>query len=207
MQSLRMEKVLQLENYKENITYLIVGRANSITSHQPYFDCQKLNCFCFRTVCITKEDEQHTGKSRTNVQRNHRNGFWLFQGKKQTLQYQQVAIQSPLVWKRAVTIPSWRISILIEQDHISRNPSKIGFHQGIQKFPSINWLHCIAESCIAWAEGHLHVVESIGHRIDCIDHKSHFGVLNMMCSQRQRACWKTDKELTFKIKYIYKYRL
>ena len=102
------------------------------------------------------------------------------------------------VQRRIVTIPSWRVAILIKQDRISRNPSKVGFHQGVQKLPSIDRLHRVTEACVAGAEGHLHVVEPIGHGIDCIDHKSHFGILNVMCSQSQRTCWETNQELTLR---------
>lgn len=104
-----------------------------------------------------------------------------------------------IVNNEIVTVPSWRVSIFIKQDHISRNSSKIGFHQGIQKFPSINWLHRITEACIAWTQGHLHIVESISHRIDCIYHKSHFGILNMMCSQSQRTCWEKKLRINFEV--------
>lgn len=110
----------------------------------------------------------------------------------------EMACSGSILQRRSVTLPSWRVSILIEQDHISRNPSKIGFHQGVQKFPSIDWLHGITEARIAWAEGHLHVVEPIGHGIDSIDHESHFGILNVMCSQSQRTCWETNQGLTSK---------
>lgn len=49
-------------------------------------------------------------------------------------------------------LPSWRVTILIKQDHVPRDPSKVGLHEGLQKLPSIYGLHGIAKAHIAWAQ-------------------------------------------------------
>lgn len=90
-------------------------------------------------------------------------------------------------------LPSWRVTILIKQDHVPRDPGKVSLHEGFQEFPPIYGLHGVTEAHIAWAQRQLHVVEPIGHRVYCIDYKAHLGVLNMLRPQSHLACQGTSR--------------
>ena len=85
------------------------------------------------------------------------------------------------------TLPSWRVTVLIKQDHVPRDPSKVSLHEGFQELPTIYGLHGVAEAHVAWAQRHLHVVEAVRHRVYCIDYKAHLGVLNMLRPQSHLA--------------------
>lgn len=92
-----------------------------------------------------------------------------------------------------VNIPSWWVAILIKQDHVPRDPSKVSLHEGFQELATIYGLHGVTEAHIARAQRHLHVVEAVCHWIYCIDYKAHLGVLNVLCLQSHLACQGTSQ--------------
>lgn len=86
------------------------------------------------------------------------------------------------------TLPSWRVTVLIKQDHVPRDPSKVSLHEGFQELPTIYGLHGVTEAHVAWAQRHLHVVEAVRHRVYRVDYEAHLGVLHVLCSQSHLAC-------------------
>lgn len=92
-----------------------------------------------------------------------------------------------------VNVPSWRVAVLIKQDHVPRDPSKVSLHEGFQELATIYGLHGVTEAHVARAQRHLHVVEAVCHWIYCIDYKAHLGVLNVLCLQSHLACQGTSQ--------------
>lgn len=100
-------------------------------------------------------------------------------------------------YSRSITekmaLPSRGVPFLIKPHLFSRHTNERGLDEEVQEFPAVDGLHGIAKAHVAGAQGMVHVLQPMGHRIDGIDDKAHLTVLDVVFFQAFIACnIKTD---------------
>lgn len=86
------------------------------------------------------------------------------------------------------SLPSRGVSVLVEVDVLAGDPLEGRLEQVVEKLAAVDGVHGLAQPRLARAHLPVHVVEAVGHGVDCVYDEAHFAILNVVFVQALVSC-------------------